>query len=362
MFTLSLLLVSCVNDDNGEFETQNLEEIQKSFSKPIARLEENVADNILVPYKKGFVTIVMYDGDTLAVTSKEGQKMSLPEGVKLPSTPSTYSTINKSISNRAAEVEATVTYEKVEDYHGIENLVNSWRAIMFEDTKNGDFDYNDLIIQAYYNFHKAPWPSDDVLLDIHVQGIALGSSKTIKLGVYTQTGKQYISQDVRKDIFSKEELAVKRIGDLPYFINTDSVYVGSPDSLYYFKRENKITCDVTDLETDYVVWFIEATDNKTHITDTFLSPTSVKLSSKVDRVNMFSEHGQPYSIVKKGIISTYPIEGVSINKIYPNFFNWIDGSLDGLYDEVAIKIPENRDFFDKNHIQSWKIWKVINKD
>jgi len=352
VLALPLLLGSCTKDNLNE----DLSE-QETYAEKISLLEKNTSNNLVeVPYKEGYVTIVTYGDDTLAIASRENETMFLQEGVKLPEASVTKSL--GAISTKAddsigdSEAEYKVTYVKAEDYTGVENISNNYYAIMFEDTKNADFDYNDLIIHAYYNFHYDKYPAQ--VLDIYVQGIALGSSKTIKLGVYTQTGKKYISQNVREDLFSEENLAEEHTGDIPYFVNTEKE---NEDNLCRFKKENKITCTVTDKATDYVVWFIEATYSKTNETDTFIAPTSVKLSDITDRVSMFSEVGRPYGIIKNSTINTYPCEKVPIDEIYPNFFKWIDGEIDGSFDSVALKISDDPDFILKR-INSWKIWNV----
>jgi len=352
LLVLPLLLGSCtknnLNEDFGE---------QKTYKEKISRLEKNTANNLIeVPYEKGYVTIVTYGDDTLAIASRENETMFLQEGVTLPEGSFTKSLVT--ISTKAddsiedSKSEYKVTYVNAEDYTGIENISNNYYAVMFEDTKNADFDYNDLIIHAYYNFRYDNYPTR--VLDISVQGIALGSSKTIKLGVYTQTGKKYISQNVREDLFSEEDLAEEHTGSIPYFVNTEK---GNEGNLCRFKKENKITCTVTDKATDYVVWFIEATSSKTNETDTFIAPTSVKLSDITERVSMFSNVGRPYGIIKNSTITVYPCEKVPIDEIYPNFFKWIDGDIDGSFDSVALKKSDDSDVSSK-YIQSWKIWNV----
>jgi len=349
LLMLSLFLVSCVKDT-----IDNDIDVQSTYSKKINLLESISANNLVnIPYKEGYVTIVTYGDDTLAVASRENETMFLQKGIVLPEGSMTKSMKSTSITT---EAEYKVTYEDPKDYSGEENLSSNFYAVMFEDTRNADYDYNDLIIHTYYSFHYDKYPTE--VLDVYVQGIALGSSKTIKLGFYTQDGKHYISQNVRQDLFSNEELDDETKKVSPYFINTEKNH---EDSLCHFKMGHKITCAVTDKATDYVVWFIDAIDPNTNKINTFIAPTSVKLADITDRANMFSSIGRSYGIVRASTLKIYPCEKVSIDKVYPNFFKWIDGEIDGSFDSVALKKSEDADI-DQYYINSWNIWDYNKSD
>ena len=259
LLIISIFLVSCVKDT-----ITNDIDAQSTYSKKIDQLE-SLSENELVniPYKEGYVTIVTYGEDTLAVASRENETMFLQKGIVLPE--GSYSTKLEQNTSNTRSIKSTnvtkaddidedavdtykVTYEDAKSFSGEENLSNNFYAVMFEDTKDADYDYNDLIIHTKYLFHYDPYPTE--VLDVYVQGIALGSSKTIKLGFYTQTGKKYVSQNVREDLFSHENLYDQTQQVRPYFINTEKVY---EDSLCHFKMGNKVRCSVTDKSTDYVV-------------------------------------------------------------------------------------------------------------
>jgi len=334
---------------------------------------ESLSENELVniPYKEGYVTIVTYGEDTLAVASRENETMFLQKGIVLPE--GSYSTKLEQNTSNTRSIKSTnvtkaddidedavntykVTYEDAKSFSGEENLSNNFYAVMFEDTKNADYDYNDLIIHTKYLFHYDPYPTE--VLDVYVQGIALGSSKTIKLGFYTQTGKKYVSQNVREDLFSHENLYDQTQQVRPYFINTEKVY---EDSLCHFKMGNKVRCSVTDKSTDYVVWFIEAINPQTNEIDTFIAPTSIKMADITDRANMFSSIGRSYGVVRRSTLTIYPCEKVSIDKPFPNFFKWIDGEIDGSFDSVALKKSDDSNV-NQYYINSWKIWDYDKSD
>lgn len=367
LLIISIFLVSCVKDT-----ITNDIDAQSTYSKKIDQLE-SLSENELVniPYKEGYVTIVTYGEDTLAVASRENETMFLQKGIVLPE--GSYSTKLEQNTSNTRSIKSTnvtkaddidedavdtykVTYEDAKSFSGEENLSNNFYAVMFEDTKDADYDYNDLIIHTKYLFHYDPYPTE--VLDVYVQGIALGSSKTIKLGFYTQTGKKYVSQNVREDLFSHENLYDQTQQVRPYFINTEKVY---EDSLCHFKMGNKVRCSVTDKSTDYVVWFIEAINPQTNEIDTFIAPTSIKMADITDRANMFSSIGRSYGVVRRSTLTIYPCEKVSIDKPFPNFFKWIDGEIDGSFDSVALKKSDDSNV-NQYYINSWKIWDYDKSD
>lgn len=80
---------------------------------------------------------------------------------------------------------------------------------MFEDTRFGDYDYNDLIIYVR-NLHS--WNK----LQIDIQPIALGSQKVIKLGcmIGNDKSEHIISEDVHRDLFGGEKGFINTQSDL----------------------------------------------------------------------------------------------------------------------------------------------------
>ena len=78
---------------------------------------------------------------------------------------------------------------------------------MFEDTQNGDYDYNDLIIHVKNTAsnHAYQHPSE-TWQTIEIQPIALGSTKTIKLGCILSDGSTHM-------ISEKEEGLIQMVAD-----------------------------------------------------------------------------------------------------------------------------------------------------
>ena len=91
---------------------------------------------------------------------------------------------------------------------------------MFEDTQNGDYDYNDLIIHVKHQTD-LPWAKEESLETIEIQPIALGSTKTIKLGCILSDGSTHmISDDVRTDLFGgRQDSSIRSMTMTRYVTN-----------------------------------------------------------------------------------------------------------------------------------------------
>ena len=83
-------------------------------------------------------------------------------------------------------------------------MLNTWQVVAFEDSRKGDYDYNDLIIHVSWSIRENSYT-------IAVQPIALGSSKKIKLGFEKMDGnissvdEVIVAEDCRKDLFEGKE-------------------------------------------------------------------------------------------------------------------------------------------------------------
>lgn len=129
---------------------------------------------------------MMYGQDTVAIVTQP-MTIQIPKGMKVSTKGSTGD-------------EISIEYEVLNDTDAKIAYNKSWQAIMFEDTRSGDYDYNDLIIHVR-NLHS--WNK----LQIDIQPIALGSQKVIKLGcvIGNDKSEHIISEDVRKDLFGSEK-------------------------------------------------------------------------------------------------------------------------------------------------------------
>ena len=83
-----------------------------------------------------------------------------------------------------------------------------WQVIAFEDSKDGDYDYNDLIVHNKYVLENGS-------LSIYIQPVALGAQKTINFGyeLYkkSKSGYSLVSSDVINDVRNNLFVGKKRM-------------------------------------------------------------------------------------------------------------------------------------------------------
>ncbi|MEG1916433.1 MAG: hypothetical protein RR061_07110 [Muribaculaceae bacterium] len=179
-----------------------------------------------VPIQEGYTTTVSYKGMLLARTST-------PMTIKVP---------KEAVSRGDDNID--IQYAK-----GVELVpfTNLWQTVLFEDSKNGDDDYNDLVFHTNYQ-------TKGNNLTVGIQPIALGSTKVIKLGFIWSnggaSGEVIVCGNCRTDLFPSTS------GELKGFINTRNY-----DCHYdIFARE--INVKLVDAEKSVnVEWFIEVDKN-----------------------------------------------------------------------------------------------------
>jgi len=332
-FLILLMAMSCINNNVGIKSDRTSAENMAKISR-IA--EASAVVETQVPIKEGYVTVIKYGLDTVAVASSP-MTIELPIGYKLPDVsdvdPSKSSSSASFRTKGSIENNYTVDFVLPENIgNAINRVENGWSAILFEDDLDGDMDYNDLILHVYTSYVQ-----NNKKLSIKVQGIALGASNTLALGIYTKSaGKNYISQNVRNDLFSSSLLYDDK--EIPQYINTMQT------DLCHFKRNMSLILNVDDYKTEYIVWFIDVYDtnkdgSRGDFKYTIWAPSSEKLADDNERVNMFNKYGMPYAFETRtgnGTFKTYPREKKNITQVYPNFFNWIDGEIDGTFLDVVL--------------------------
>lgn len=284
---IALMCVACVKDPGqtpGAKEPVNVAAI------------ESLSD-YAVPVQSNMATVVTYGTDTLAIT-RYATTISVPRAAK-----------------EAGEIK--VSYSDKDIY---ENFSSSsyWQYLSFEDTRNGDYDYNDLVIHGrIQNIGKwlgndsqgnAMWEYKHV---VAIQPVALGSdpSTKIKVGILykadpnsSELSEKILTEDVRATLFNGNPL---------FPINTDPA-----------KERKKVTSklstvfEFTDRNIKFpVVWFIE-TPSAGRL---YAATTNFDANKSYD---MISPDGYPYgiSLTEKW---NYPVERCHIWDAYPGFYEWI---------------------------------------
>ena len=211
-----------------------------------------------VPVQEGCATYVMYGQDTVAIVTQP-MTIQIPKGMKVSTKGSTGD-------------EISIEYEVLNDTDAKIAYNKSWQAIMFEDTRSGDYDYNDLIIHVKHQTD-LPWAKEESLETIEIQPIALGSIKTIKLGCILSDGSVHIiSNDVRTDLFAGKQGFINTVND-----NTPIRYKLSPTNIKNYAIPR------TEKKAAWVAWFIEVDGKRMYAAS---SDIDYKVYDMVNKENM----------------------------------------------------------------------------
>ncbi len=195
----------------------------KGHEEVIANMTTTVVYS--VPVREGYTTYVTYKGQLLAITSRSIDINIPKEAV------STKGDGDLTVYYKLGTTEITKTY--------------LWQTICFEDSKTGDFDYNDLIIHTLYQ-------TEDATLTVKVHPIALGAAKDSKLGFIwhngSHSGSVIVAEDCREELF----------GGMEGFINTN-IYNKHFDD---FVAEKSVTLPDPSSSVE-INWFIVVDGNNT---------------------------------------------------------------------------------------------------
>lgn len=205
----------------------------------------------------------------------------------------------------------------------------------FEDTKNGDNDYNDFVafITTIVTNDYSNWQNPTTNTTVYVQPIALGSSLDLQFGIRYPNGQIWMATDnIRRDFFKG------KVG----FINTDVDTYNKPNpNAYYTKDKNHI------MRAPVITLPINTYSQNPRINpfiisgaDTiYLAIYSHNLET-TNYNNTIGGLGYPYGITFDGSFS-YPYEKTNIIGAYEDFLPWVNGTKD--------KIRKNKNNPNKVH-------------
>lgn len=267
---LILLLAGCVKSPFSD----------RDIKETVDRLD--VLSSITVIPKEGEITTVMWGEDTLAVLSSKAN-------IVIPK----------------LSVNGNLLRINEEPLKECETYSRYWQAVAFEDSKRGDYDYNDLVIHVR-NVCNRPWNKDYIEQSITIQPIALGGTVDITLGfILSDLTEHIVSTNVRKDLFNSKEGFINTTGDpIRYKLDNDAL------TNYRLDKDN----------TPWVAWFIEVEGER-------LYAISSEIPTKV--YDMLNSDGMPYGLVKYSTFA-YPNEKTSMFTAYPDFKGWINGDKSNL--------------------------------
>jgi hypothetical protein len=270
-------------------------------------------EELSIPTKDGCITIVMQGTDTLATATT-------PMTILIPKsevgTKATY----------ASNIDMTYVPEAQFSNKTIFTSSNVLcQNICFEDSKNGDYDYNDLVIHVKYR-------RQGNVFGFCVQPIALGSSKSFKLGYILYSGDDVMYEGYIAPNSCREDLFNGQSG----FINTsvdgkiNQVIDGQISNYKSYLASATHCWKLTGEQAKQLMrvdWYIELQDG------TKLFALSTKY---VDQ--SFDKNHLPYGLITTNTGRVYkyqgqpvgkdwfdyPVENTSIKNVYPMLWEWMN--------------------------------------
>lgn len=269
------VITSCINDD--DFKTQQAD------LKNIAPFIEKTAI-----IKEDYLTIIKSNEDTIVVT-RLPIKYSFPKGTK------------ETILYRPLSI------QKIDMPYGLD--IHQY-TVAFEDTRNGDNDYNDFV--CFITRQKEEignWPEWTVKITMYIQPIAFGAGTTLQFGMTLPNGIDTIfTNNIQRDMFP----------NTTGFVNTT---------------------DVTDIyetaDTNHIIKYTYYQIGRSYQTYNF-HPFIINSSGEKfyaitnshsigSTTNILSITGYPMGIATPGAF-LHPMEKINIVNGYSGFNNWIMGN------------------------------------
>lgn len=295
LFCVSLF-ASCIKD------VSNIDEEPAAEAPDVTHFL--TTEEFTVPVKEGYVTQVMVGGEIIA-------EAVTPMTILLPRTVQT-----------KAESGPQLVYVPLNEYPNNVEPVNNFKlyqVVCFEDSREGDYDYNDLVIHVLYKLRGNKF-------GFAVQPVALGSTKSIKLGCSVYKGNTLIYKNLvtpeGKDC--REQYFKSQAG----FINTQGKEANQQME-HYFLASSIRNWDISKIAADgpmRVEWYIEV-DHGAQL-----------YALSTDHINQsFDKNGIPYGLVithtghmyeDRGELCgfdwfNYPSESHSIADVYPGLWEWM---------------------------------------
>lgn len=218
------------------------------------------------------------------------------------------------------------------------NTSRLWQVIAFEDSRHGDYDYNDLVIHVKYESRKSNWYENTQVVRVAVHPVALGSTKTIALGydVYAGTEKvksEMVTQDCRATLF----------GGRTGMLNTLTKNFDCDYFVYKNSTDDPILCPAGRAVA--VNWFI-IVDGGVRLNALSTVYTTSLVNADNRPYGIVTTHtGYQYTQEDQGIVGldwfNYPKENVSIDKVYPEFGRWLVGEYTGTFQSMYSDDKEN---------------------
>jgi hypothetical protein len=276
-----------------------------------------------VPVKDGYVTIVTLGKDTLAVAVSE-------MSIIVPKT----STVSKAGEQYGSNV--GISYVPVSAYGNNLGVLNNKydlnQVVCFEDSKNGDYDYNDFVFRVKYERFGN-------IFGFCIQPIALGSSKSFKLGCIVYSGSNKGEEQIYKGLITENDKNCREqyFDGQQGFINTginkqinqkvDGVVTGlhgyEASSFHRWKLTGNMVKNYMRVE-----WYIQLQDG----TELY-AISSQYVDQSFDKSHLpyglvITNTGYAYSLLWSSPLFDfdYPVESTHIKNVYPALWDWMNSN------------------------------------
>lgn len=321
LFIIALLVTSCVTAPDGVLDTPS-PTVQNKPVQIDPKFE--LTTTYAVEVRDGYVTRVSYGDEILAFTDV-AMTIDVPKAALA--------------TTRAGAVLLVehIPYSELPEFEKGTGVSESANVLLFEDSRNADFDYNDLVL---YIKHRLYVNKGQRVFDIFVKPIALGAAKEIKFGYMDADDKVavYLSNDVRKDYFRGQAGMINTVisaGEYREAISTESNSIeilsnGTPQISLVTKNTREKPSGDPKLDIIRGGYFIYSSVPSQLSSSTTLNKKLNYFIEVDNGVRFFvSEIGAgtggslPYGISIPGSLNTYPQERQLIREVFPEFENWI---------------------------------------
>ena len=313
----ALLLTSCVERLHTDFE----EDI------PSAAPDINhflTSKEFQVPVEDGCITTVTIGEDTLAEAIE-------PMSIYVPKTKSNL---------------LKLTYTPKDEYPHEVILNNSKRyeVVCFEDSKDNDYDYNDLVIHVKYQ-------QSGNIFGFGIHPVALGSSKSVKLGCIVYKG----GYQIFKGLITPEGKNCREqfFQDQKGFINTSGTTINQQNGGWHgFLGSGIKNWDISKYPGDgamRVEWYI-VIENDIEL----YALSTAYLNQSFDKNNLpygliithtGTQHYDEYNNVCGFDWFNYPQESKQLKNVYPEIWEWLTSDKTFDFEDIYSENPVPQDAY-----------------
>lgn len=279
-----------------------------------------------VPVRDGYVTQVIIDENVVAEAVS-------PMSIMLP----------KSGTDSRAGGSPELNYVPLSEYPNqieIQNSAKLYQVICFEDSRESDYDYNDLVIHVIYKIQGNKF-------GFGVHPVALGSTKSLKLGCAVYKGNALVykglitpeGKDCREQYFESQTGFINTVGtDINQENGGWNGYLGSTIRNWNMDK-------LPGQGAMRVEWYIEIEGGRE------LFALSTKYLN-----HSFNKELLPYGLVvtetgaqyiENGMVCgkdwfNYPQEGSAIKEVYPEIWEWLTSDAAFNFNEIYDRhdVPE----------------------